>query len=84
MEGVREGLKRLQEKYEIVADVRGKGLMLGIEFSPPKSLKLKAGCPGFSGIFALKSFTDLFLRCSTWLSYGPNVINFIHFYNYLN
>jgi len=24
VEGVREGLKRLQEKYEIVADVRGR------------------------------------------------------------
>ena len=43
MEGVREGLKRLHEKYEIAADGRGKGLLLGIEFGPPKSLKLRAG-----------------------------------------
>ena len=27
----------------MVKDVRGKGLMVGIEFGPPKSLKLKAG-----------------------------------------
>jgi len=37
------GLRGLQEKYEMVKDVRGKGLMVGIEFGPPKSLKLRAG-----------------------------------------
>ncbi|MFQ6116697.1 MAG: aspartate aminotransferase family protein [Candidatus Bipolaricaulia bacterium] len=37
------GLKELQERYEMVQDVRGKGLMVGIEFGPPRSLKLKAG-----------------------------------------
>ena len=29
-------------RYELLHDVRGKGLMIGIEFGPPKSLKLKA------------------------------------------
>ena len=28
--------------YELISDVRGKGLMIGIEFGPPKSLMLKA------------------------------------------
>jgi ornithine--oxo-acid transaminase len=28
--------------YELLKEVRGKGLMIGIEFGPPKSLKLKA------------------------------------------
>jgi len=37
------GLERLKEKYEMVRDVRGKGLMVGIEFGPPKSTKLKVG-----------------------------------------
>jgi ornithine--oxo-acid transaminase len=37
------GLETLREKYEMVRDVRGKGLMVGIEFGPPKSLRLKAG-----------------------------------------
>lgn len=39
-------LTRLQEKllpFEMVKEVRGKGMMIGIEFCPPKSLKLKAG-----------------------------------------
>jgi ornithine--oxo-acid transaminase len=29
-------------RYEMLKEVRGKGLMIGIEFGPPKSLKLKA------------------------------------------
>lgn len=36
-------LSTLKERYEMVHDVRGKGLMIGIEFGEPKSLKLKAG-----------------------------------------
>ncbi len=44
------GLKGLQAKYEMVADVRGKGLMLGIEFGPPSSLKLKAAWKGVEGV----------------------------------
>jgi len=39
-------LARLQEKllpFEMVKEVRGKGMMIGIEFCPPKSLTLKAG-----------------------------------------
>ena len=30
------------ERYEFVREVRGKGLMIGIEFGPPRSLRLKA------------------------------------------
>ena len=30
------------ERYELVKEVRGKGLMIGIEFGAPRSLKLKA------------------------------------------
>lgn len=36
------GLAGLKEKYEMVADVRGKGLMIGVEFGPPRSLGLRA------------------------------------------
>jgi len=36
------GLAALQERHEIIADVRGKGLIIGIEFRPPRSLGLKA------------------------------------------
>jgi ornithine--oxo-acid transaminase len=39
-------LSKLQEKlssFEMVKEVRGKGMMIGIEFCPPKSLMLKTG-----------------------------------------
>lgn len=36
------GLAALQERYDVIADVRGKGLMIGIEFQAPRSLALKA------------------------------------------
>jgi ornithine--oxo-acid transaminase len=35
-------LTEMKERYELLCDVRGKGLMIGIEFGAPRSLKLKA------------------------------------------
>jgi acetylornithine/succinyldiaminopimelate/putrescine aminotransferase len=35
-------LAALQERYEMIAEVRGKGLMIGIEFKAPRSLGLRA------------------------------------------
>jgi acetylornithine/succinyldiaminopimelate/putrescine aminotransferase len=35
-------LAALRDRYAMVADVRGKGLMIGIEFKPPRSLGLRA------------------------------------------
>jgi ornithine--oxo-acid transaminase len=32
----------MASRYELIQEVRGKGLMIGIEFGPPRSLKLKA------------------------------------------
>lgn len=37
-----EDLQDLVPRYEFVHGVRGKGLMIALEFGPPKSLKLKA------------------------------------------
>jgi acetylornithine/succinyldiaminopimelate/putrescine aminotransferase len=37
-----KGLAALQERYDMIADVRGKGLMIGIEFKAPRSLALRA------------------------------------------
>jgi len=36
------GLHELKDRYDMLHDVRGKGLMAGMEFGPPASLKLKA------------------------------------------
>jgi ornithine--oxo-acid transaminase len=35
-------LKALVPKYELLADVRGRGMMIALELGPPKSLKLRA------------------------------------------
>lgn len=37
------GLKRMIGRYQMVGDVRGRGLMVAIEFQAPKSLSLRAG-----------------------------------------
>jgi ornithine--oxo-acid transaminase len=36
-------LEPMVEKFELVRAVRGKGLMIGIEFGAPRSLKLRSG-----------------------------------------
>ncbi len=78
------GLTRLREKYEMVADVRGKGLMLGIEFGPPRSLKLRAGWGSVEtvkrGLFAQLIVMGLMreYRLLTQVSaHGVNVIKFL-------
>jgi hypothetical protein len=35
-------LTEMTQRYEFPREIRGKGLMIGIEFGPPRSLKLKA------------------------------------------
>jgi ornithine--oxo-acid transaminase len=41
-DAMRTALAALTDKYEMLAGVRGRGLMIGIEFGRPKSLKLRA------------------------------------------
>jgi ornithine--oxo-acid transaminase len=38
-----EGLRSVGRQYEMFGEVRGRGLMIGIEFRPPTSLTLKMG-----------------------------------------
>jgi ornithine--oxo-acid transaminase len=63
---LREALAGMVDKYELLADVRGRGLMIGIEFGRPTSLKLR---PGWSmlqkarvGLFAQMVVVALFQR----------------------
>lgn len=37
-----EGLKKLADRYELLSEIRGIGLMIGMQFSEPKSMALKA------------------------------------------
>lgn len=39
---IRDGLQEMQARYEMLSDVRGLGLMVGIEFAEPRSLRLRA------------------------------------------
>lgn len=39
---IMDDLRPFVDRYEFVKDVRGKGLMIGIEFGKPRSLKLRA------------------------------------------
>lgn len=42
-EEILNGLTAIKNKYEMISDVRGLGLMVAIEFSRPRSTKLKIG-----------------------------------------
>ena len=61
-----ERLQALTDRYEMLADVRGRGLMVGIEFGKPKSLKLRAGWNMLQaarhGLFAQMVVVPLFQR----------------------
>ena len=63
---LREGLTERIEKYEMLSEVRGRGLMIGFEFGKPRSLKLKAGWNTLQaarkGLFAQMVVVPLFQR----------------------
>ncbi|HSA53333.1 MAG TPA: aspartate aminotransferase family protein [Yinghuangia sp.] len=59
-------LRPLLDKYELFADVRGRGLIIGLEFGKPKSLKLRAGWSTLqaarTGLFAQMVVVPMFQR----------------------
>ncbi|QMU80222.1 aspartate aminotransferase family protein [Streptacidiphilus sp. PB12-B1b] len=59
-------LAELMPKYEMLADVRGRGLMIGIEFGRPQSLKLRTGWAALQaarkGLFAQMVVVPLLQR----------------------
>jgi acetylornithine/succinyldiaminopimelate/putrescine aminotransferase len=59
-------LEQRLEKYEMLSEVRGRGLMIGFEFGKPRSLKLKAGWNTLQaarkGLFAQMVVVPLFQR----------------------
>ncbi|PBC71491.1 ornithine--oxo-acid transaminase [Streptomyces sp. TLI_235] len=62
----RTRLTELVDRYELLADVRGRGLMIGIEFGRPKSLKLRTGWTALQaarkGLFAQMVVVPLLRR----------------------
>nr|WP_202523635.1 aspartate aminotransferase family protein [Kitasatospora sp. SID7827] len=63
---LRSRLAALTERYELLAEVRGRGLMIGIEFGRPKSLKLRTGWTALQaarkGLFAQMVVVPLLQR----------------------
>jgi acetylornithine/succinyldiaminopimelate/putrescine aminotransferase len=63
---LRESLQVLVDRYDLLLDVRGRGLMVGIEFGKPKSLKLRPGWNMLQaarhGLFAQMVVVPLFQR----------------------
>jgi acetylornithine/succinyldiaminopimelate/putrescine aminotransferase len=73
-----KGLAALQERYEMIAEVRGKGLMIGIEFKAPRSLSLRAAWAAAEaaqkGLFAQLVVMALMREhCILTQVAGPNV-----------
>jgi len=60
------GLEGLQARYDLIKDVRGKGLIIGIEFGRPSGLKAKAGWAMLQkarvGLFAQMVVVAMFQR----------------------
>lgn len=63
---LRAGLEGLAERYELVREVRGRGLMVGIEFGAPRALRLRASWQMLQrarrGLFAQMVVLPLFQR----------------------
>jgi len=82
------GLRELQEKYEMVKDVRGKGLMVGIEFGPPTSLKLKPGWTALekaqTGLFAQVVVMNLMREHRLLTQVSAHRVNIVKFLPPLN
>jgi ornithine--oxo-acid transaminase len=63
---LRERLAALTDRYEMLADVRGRGLMIGLEFGRPRSLRLRPGWAALQaarkGLFAQMVVVSLLHR----------------------
>jgi ornithine--oxo-acid transaminase len=61
-----DGFARMEQQHELIKSVRGKGLFIGIEFGPPRSLKLKTSWNALetvnSGLFCQLITIPLFQR----------------------
>jgi adenosylmethionine-8-amino-7-oxononanoate aminotransferase len=69
---LRTGFERLAKKYEVIGDIRGKGLLQGIEFV--KDRRTKERLPGAFGMKVGRRalFNGLLCRFDPhWLAFGP-------------
>ena len=63
---LQDALQEMAEEYELLAEVRGRGLMIGLEFGQPRSLRLRPGWNALRaarhGLFAQMVVVALFQR----------------------
>ncbi|MGY6216286.1 aspartate aminotransferase family protein [Methylolobus aquaticus] len=78
------GMKALQERYELLRTVRGKGLMVALEFGSPKSFSLKAAWnlleTANKGLFSQMITIPLFKNhriLSQVAGHGMNTVKFL-------
>jgi 4-aminobutyrate aminotransferase-like enzyme len=72
---LRAGFERLATKYGIIGDIRGKGLLQGIEFV--KNLKTKEQFPDAVGVKIGRRALANGLLCRFdphWLAFGPALV----------
>ncbi|MDE2578176.1 MAG: aspartate aminotransferase family protein [Hyphomicrobiales bacterium] len=83
-EDIMRALRAMAPRYELLKDVRGKGLMIGVEFGAPKSLKLKAAFAMletvnaglFSQIITIPLFKDHKILCQV-AGHGANIVKLL-------
>lgn len=65
-DAIMEGLRGMLGRYELLSEVRGRGLMIGMEFAKPRSLKLRTGWNMLAvarrGLFAQMVVVPLYKR----------------------
>lgn len=83
-EQILSGLRALIDRYELLQDVRGKGLMIAIEFGAPKSFALKTAWnlleTASKGLFSQMITIPLFKNhriLSQVAGHGMNVVKFL-------
>jgi adenosylmethionine-8-amino-7-oxononanoate aminotransferase len=75
-ERLRAGFQRLADKYGVIGDIRGKGLLQGIEFV--RNTKTKERFPGGIGVKIGRRALENGLLCRFdphWLAFGPALIS---------
>jgi adenosylmethionine-8-amino-7-oxononanoate aminotransferase len=75
-ERLRAGFQKLSDKYGIIGDIRGKGLLQGIEFVKDK--KTKERMPNSFGVRVGRRALELGLLCRFdphWIAFGPALVS---------
>jgi adenosylmethionine-8-amino-7-oxononanoate aminotransferase len=76
-EVLRRGFVRLAEKYGVIGDIRGKGLLQGVEFVRDQRTKARFGSPPGLGVRIGRRALANGLLCRFdphWLAFGPALV----------